>query len=355
VRTDSSLVSSTWGLTLLRQAGRCGAAGAAAHTRPPRLAAARCSSPRSRPPACALSAARAGDGGGGRARLRAGADAARDRPDKRADGHRARGLQRGRPGQLPGASAGGGGGADGGAGARPGAAGATLCGCGPCFRFCDVVFWRPPLLAAAGCRAWGSCSKSPRGAARGVLACACACAQGAPFVFDRESVRIEAPSRERPEGVIFLSGTWRRDNVRYQVGRHAGRLVGWSVGVSVDLRQRKRAMGLVRAKGARRREAGPGWGSQRQHGRRRQRRGRRRQETGLWGPQMGGPCRGVEFSGLGSMGGAEAAPHPASASRLAARARGARAAGRAAARGARRGGRARRARPRDRARHRRPL
>ncbi|KIY99162.1 Protein YIPF6 [Monoraphidium neglectum] len=50
-----------------------------------------------------------------------------------------------------------------------------------------------------------------------VAAAAQTAVQGAPFVFDRESVRIEAPSRERPEGVIFLSGTWRRDNVRYQV------------------------------------------------------------------------------------------------------------------------------------------
>lgn len=46
--------------------------------------------------------------------------------------------------------------------------------------------------------------------------------QGVPFVFDRESVRIQAPSKERPEGCIFLTGTWRRDNVRYQVRRMAG-------------------------------------------------------------------------------------------------------------------------------------
>lgn len=41
--------------------------------------------------------------------------------------------------------------------------------------------------------------------------------QGAPFVFDRDSVRIEPPSKERPEGRILFTGTWRRDNVRYQV------------------------------------------------------------------------------------------------------------------------------------------
>ncbi|KAI8477026.1 MAG: hypothetical protein J3K34DRAFT_515998 [Monoraphidium minutum] len=40
---------------------------------------------------------------------------------------------------------------------------------------------------------------------------------GIPFVFERESVRIEPPSRERPEGLICFTGTWRRDNVRYQV------------------------------------------------------------------------------------------------------------------------------------------
>ncbi|GBF93742.1 hypothetical protein Rsub_06074 [Raphidocelis subcapitata] len=37
--------------------------------------------------------------------------------------------------------------------------------------------------------------------------------RGSAFVFDRDSVRLEAPSRERPEGLIFFTGTWRGDNV----------------------------------------------------------------------------------------------------------------------------------------------
>lgn len=41
--------------------------------------------------------------------------------------------------------------------------------------------------------------------------------QGAPFVFDRESVRIEPPSASRPEGAIFFTGTARADGARYQV------------------------------------------------------------------------------------------------------------------------------------------
>lgn len=50
-----------------------------------------------------------------------------------------------------------------------------------------------------------------------VTTAAAAAVKGAAFVFDRESVRLEPPSAERPQGVIYFTGTARADNVRYQV------------------------------------------------------------------------------------------------------------------------------------------
>lgn len=50
-----------------------------------------------------------------------------------------------------------------------------------------------------------------------VVEAAKAVVQGAPFVFDRESVRIEPPSKERPEGAIHLTGMARHNNARFQV------------------------------------------------------------------------------------------------------------------------------------------
>ncbi|KAF8054989.1 Serp2 [Scenedesmus sp. PABB004] len=50
-----------------------------------------------------------------------------------------------------------------------------------------------------------------------MTAAAQACVQGHAFVFEAPSVRIIAPSRAAPAGVIEFAGTWRGDGQRYQV------------------------------------------------------------------------------------------------------------------------------------------
>lgn len=46
---------------------------------------------------------------------------------------------------------------------------------------------------------------------------AAAAVKGAPFDFDRASVRLEAPSAARPGGAVYFTGTCRADGGRYQV------------------------------------------------------------------------------------------------------------------------------------------